>query len=516
MNMAARNAAMVNARQQMLERQYPNFQRGLVRVSPAMSPDQRQILERQYHKAQHLDMLESRSQMPIQCQVTGVGIGIDLQAVERQKRFQQQATLGTLDSRCFNTWQAQPSLPPLTNYQVDAQAQTRECVPHPVNYSGYGRFTLSGSPSSVPSQAHSPNVSSPPLAAGQPYRAPDNGASPVYETPQHSQHPLYGADSSHHLTPSQLGGDDDRARINAERTRIEEARAAAKQPPAPPNFRHEHRMSSSSAYPFKPPEELKARKQERDLVAHTSASQLDGGFLPRSPHVAEEQLPAFQNQPLQHAGPPDQAGAHDLPPPSFINPNATQLNPEKNHVFSDSPAVVTSVAAAHRESMPTLPAESLSDPNRGRPPLPQESSRPAVPAYSPHLVEAISPRQILPDGQSANDRDVPVIYQQWREGGGFWGDVADYFIKGHLKRRSVHRSPWTNNSIQDPAPGGATSLQVGNVDKVPLDGGEHHRNKSLADEFYDCLSEENRAKIDQVRSGSDDGMRVVASGEKGD
>lgn len=86
------------------------------------------------------------------------------------------------------------------------------------------------------------------------------------------------------------------------------------------------------------------------------------------------------------------------------------------------------------------------------------------------LAESMQPRALLADGLPANDRPIPAAWTHWQQDGGFWGNVAEYFAERHTQGLGVYRSPYQSTTAG-----------------------------TLADLYYDGLSEQQRALIDRQR-----------------
>jgi hypothetical protein len=476
-NMAARNAAMVSQRQQMLDRQFSQVQRlphamsntGHSMVRPQPSLDQRQILERQHQKAQQLDMQE-RPYGTSQTPRPGSDIGIDMRAVERQRQFQLQAAQ---QSRNYNDWHGRVSLPSLHNYQgllpiQNHASSTSTSVPPYSNYTQYTSLHHSQSPMQNYHQSQTPPAPTQPLQAAH-QSSQHNMDSPTPMPIVHQEkYPQIGQSNQMVGPMDPVGAYEDRIRIQNERARIEQVRAAANQHPDD-GFQHERRISGSTSFPFKPPEELKAQKEERE-ANQSPSSRPSSGYMPHpSPTIKTEQHPSYQY--------------HDLPqqhPPSFIDPNATQFSPPMSSVYPSSTMMGPPAAPFCKPSMSIniSPSESRNTHSSAGPMGSQQQL--GMQAPSEKLRAALIPPQMLPGGNEAKNMLVPAVYRHWSEAGGFWGGVADYFTRSRRSCPTVYRSPYTGE------------------EGVERDG--KHRG-GLALEFYDRLREEDKAKIDAVRNG---------------
>ena len=78
---------------------------------------------------------------------------------------------------------------------------------------------------------------------------------------------------------------------------------------------------------------------------------------------------------------------------------------------------------------------------------------------------------------------------QWKKGGGFWAGVADYFSRSHIESTNVYQSPYTAEGVKKE---------------------ESLGQNGLARDFYEKLTSEDKAKIDEarMRKGVDAGKGV--------
>jgi hypothetical protein len=483
MNMAARNAAMVSQRQQMLDRQFPQIQRspypmpsiGHSWVRPQPSPDQRQILERQYRKAQQLDMQE-RPYGTSQPLKSTSGIGIDIQAVERQRQFQLQATQ---QSRGYTDWQGRVSLPALQNYQglPPTPNQMPPNSPSPAHYSPHAQYTSSHSQSPMQNHRQSPNTTGPTQPVPEARQASQlsmNQSIPI-QTGHDQPYPQLGQSPSPVQRMDPVGAYEDRIRIQNERARIEQVRAAANQNPAD-GFQHERRISASAPFPFRPPEEQKAQMDERGAHQSPPSRPSSGYMKHHSPTLKHEQHSTYQYQNLQQQHPPVQHQSDGHHPPSFIDPNATQISPPSaSSMYSASTLMGPPAAPFRRSSLSanTPPSQSHNEYDSNENVKFQQRS--LVQQPSDKLLAALTPRPLLPSGRPENDVLVPEDYRKWSDTGGFWGGVADYFIGSRRLSPTVYTSPYAGKDC------------VEEDKKIQ---------KGLASEFYDRLGDEDKAKID--------------------
>lgn len=488
-NMAARNAAMVSQRQQMLDRQFSQAQRspysmsntGLSTVRPQPSLDQRRILERQHQKAQQLDMQE-RPYGASQTERPGSGIGIDLQAIERQRQFQLQAAQ---HSRNFNDWHGRISLPTLQNYQGLPPIQNH-ASPTSISVTPYSNYTPYASPHHSQSPMQNYYQSPTPLAPMEPVQAAHqpsqhNGDPPTpIQIAQNEKYPQVGPSNQMVRRMDPVGAYEDRIRIQNERARIEQVRAAANQRPDD-RFQHERRISGSSSFPFKPPEELKAQKEEREANQSPSSRPGSGYMSHHSPTSKNEQHPSYQYHNLQQQDSHIQHQSEGHHPPSFIDPNATQFSPHLSSEYPSSTMMGPPPAAPFCKpsmSINILPSESRNAHDSAEHMGSQQ--QPGMQPPSEKLLAALIPPAMLPGGKEVKNMLVPAVYRTWSEAGGFWGGVADYFTRSRYASPSVYKSPYAGE-----------------------DGVEEDKKgrQGLALEFYHRLREEDKAKIDAVRNG---------------
>lgn len=499
-NMAARNAAMISQRQQLLEQQHRQPQRqpySMVNAvaplaRPQVSPDQRQILERQQQRAQQLDMQERpygtahETQRPVPG--VGGGIGIDMQAVERQRQFMQNAAKESRNYKewSYDGWSAGQgmSLPPLHNYRgFPPTQQAPLSSPPEAPYHDYKPYTSPAGPHATMQSYHRPSET---LALVQPSQQSHQGPTvsdtrlptqSVNEQPHHDQMGEVVA-PAHRMDP--VGAYEDQIRIQNERARVEQVRAAANQLPTD-SFQHERRISGSISFPFKPPEELKAQKEVREAVEHSQSRPGSGYLQHQSPPVKQEQHPTFHYHSLQQQPP-----SHILPdtqhPLSFINPNATQIRPStSSSSYSSVLNMGPPSAAFHRSSISNITMDapmSLSRAQHDPIQVAKFHQRSMIQPPSHKLLAAMTPLPRLSNGRAINDRPLPDEYVQWKKGGGFWGSVADYFNRSHVESTNVYRSPYAAEGAKKE---------------------EALANNTLALEFYDKLTSEDKAKIDEAR-----------------
>lgn len=96
---------------------------------------------------------------------------------------------------------------------------------------------------------------------------------------------------------------------------------------------------------------------------------------------------------------------------------------------------------------------------------------------SPRLMAAVAVRAYAPNGLPVNDRMVPEQLVMWQQRGGFWGKVANYYVKKHEVQAPIYRSPFA----------------------AKPEGGP-----STAETFYQGLSETAKQEVDKFK---ETGMR---------
>ena len=487
-NMAARNAAMVSQRQQMLDRQFPQTQRppysipntGYSIVRPPPSLDHRQILERQHQKAQQLDMQERPYGTPLS-QGSVSGIGIDMQAVERQRQFQLQAAQ---QSRNYNDWQGRVQLPSLQNYQglpplqnhVSPNSASTAQYPHHTHYVSPGH-----SQSSMQNYYQSSNSADSTQSVQAAQQAPHHrNESAAVQTVHNEPFPQASQNTApaHHMDP--VGAYKDRIRIQNERARIKQVRAAANQDPDG-GFHQDRHFSGSTSFPFKPPEELKAQKEEREAQQSPPSRPSSGYMQHHSPTIRHERPSTYQHQSLQQQPSPmrPQSGGHH--PLSFIDPNATQIShPTTSTMYCPTemgPPTASICKPPMSTNTPLDQSRNVHDSDeKGK-----HQQRFVVQEPSDKLLAALTPLPVSSKGHPVNEKLVPQVYHKWSKAGGFWAGVADYFAESRRERPTMYKSPYT-------VEGGAEE--------------DEKDRKSLALAFYDRLDDEDKAKINSLRNGN--------------
>ncbi len=487
-NMAARNAAMVSQRQQLLDQQYrqkppySTINPANPVIRPQISPDQQQILERQHQRAQQLDMQDQQYGNAQQPPKPVSGIDIDTQAVERQRQFTLQAAQ---QSRSYNSWSPNASLPPMQDYRglPPIQGLSSAGNTSSTQYNSYGRYNApTGVQAFMPSYTLAPN---PAAAAHNPEQAHQTALfgsrAPVSMHTAREQQPYNQVSQAASPVPRMdpVGAYEDRLRIQNERARVEQVRAAANQLPADAS-QHERRISASASFPFKPPQELKAQKEEREAIEQSQSRPGSGYLQHHSPPLKQEPSSTYHYQPLPRQS-SNQSVLDTQPRPSFINPNATQIRPTSSSSTYPSAMTMGPPPAPFRSSsfsgtaIDAAISQSHMHHQSNETTRPQQ--RPMVQPPSDKLLATLAPLPRLPDGRPTNDKPVPEAYQQWSNSGGFWAGVGDYLIKSHVESARVYRSPYAAEDAKQDASSGS----------------------GLALDFYGKLSAEDRAKIDEVR-----------------
>lgn len=482
MNAAREKIAVSPAPLQRKDSQY----RDILTGQEAKANEQARILQRQQAKAQQLDNGDDRFKSPTP------GIGIDREAVERQRQFQ---ALASQQSRHM-------SVPQMPNQYGHATQLSSSGSPLDAQFTGqhspqYSQSLMnqhdlhrSSSHGQQPSTSMMPIAPSPTLSQQSPQM---NGAGrfPAYVLQSHMQFPYQVTASSPNSYPNDI------ERFRNEAARIEDIRTAANQPPAPPPSAavERQRRISNPAYPFKSPDQIKARKEAEK---HSPPGSRPGSsYLQGSPIIKQEGYSASSMVDPQH-------------PPQFINPNATQISPpgssagrhsasnsitgtpvmmgpplppQKQRSMSSSLHDATGFATPGMSAISGyVPRRSMYDPLYKASQAPQPI-QPPQPRYTPVrapmaepcelLIAGLQPRATTPNGLPMNDRVVPEQFTTWQQKGGFWGKVATYYMTRHEAAASVYRSPF-----------------------MP----KNEPSASLADSFYYGLPEAGQVKIDQEKS----------------
>jgi hypothetical protein len=500
-NALARNAAMAAQRQQMLERHYrltqglpispsgatfdrpapsyqtwkqpaplPQYRPLQIRENVPMTNAQntpahyQQILARQQIKAEQLDNHQSPYQPP------SPSIGIDQQAVERQRQFQLQATQQSRGMS--NEWSAGRTLPPLMKYgtlpdyshinpsqpgyasRPQAATYTNDWM-HPGNELRRTSFGSHSPSPMMPQMSDSPHPQSPTL---------HNGSQDYPQWPQPQQ---YNGSYTHNgqmsSNPESMSGS---LQTHADQIRPGSSGVLAPQTPPMTAEIERHRRISNPAYPFKSPEKLKAQK-EAEKISPGSA------FPIVSPRVKTEHSYSRPGTSASMVDPDN--------PPQFIDPNETQITPPqtshgRSRVSSMSQYPVWPQAHALAQPYHFVQQQPQAEPpndfsefiNVNNPPTQPNPLR--IVPMSASLANSLQPRPWLANGLPANDRPVPTAWALWQQEGGFWGGVAEYFAERHEGGVGVYLSPYQS---------------------VPSGG--------LAEGFYEGLDGEGRESIDRQR-----------------
>ena len=520
-NVAARNAAMVNMRpgqmqplpgqqgyrpiqlgpqqqrfaqqsqsagmnSQNPDRRGPNSQfKDQVIGDEAKANAQLRILQRQQAKAQHLD---SQNGQP------SPNIGIDRDAFERQRIFQQQASQRS-SSASYDGNGLSPSLKqyhePLPNYNTIGQGGSfgNQGRPQQPQYSNEWMNPVTHRPSTSGQHQYSTAMHShsPQQGLGQSPGLRNGGFFQSFDQQSHMQSPHQY--SSNGYTPQYHEAD----RIRGETARIESIRAQANQPPLPPPSAavERQRRISNPAYPFKSPDQIKAQKEGK---GSPPGSRPGSSYTMASPNMNTNASMDVSN------------------PPQFINPNATQISPPGSSAgrrsASNSMSMPAGVMGPPMQPqrprtmsnnmmdaapfpmayLPTVssyvPRRSMYDPLRHHAPQPMwpmqatfQQIRAPMAEPSPLLVNAIAARSYAPNGMPVNDTIAAEQLMIWQQKGGFWGKVANYYIKKHDMQAAMYRSPF------------APKLESG---------------VSTANAFYEGLSYEGKQK---VRDTKENGMQ---------
>jgi hypothetical protein len=484
----------------------PSQYRDLVTGQEARLNQQARILQRQQAKAQQLDAADRVNT------ITPSSIGIDHDAVQRQRQFQQEASQ---HAKHMKEWSKDPSLPPLKQYdqfpnfhpmdtpgRYGGPAMMQSNIrPQQYQYSndwmsagagthnnGFGASQNTGMNSMLTphfNRPQSPSVSN----ATTPF--------PAYVPQPHIPFP-YQSHSSPDPGSIGIGG-------AYAAPRLENIRAAANQPPPPPPSAEVERQRriSNPAYPFKSPDQIKAQKEAEKNSP--PGSRPSSSYMLPSPRLQHD---GYMNSsssasPVQPLDPQN--------PPQFINPNATQISHPGSSTghrstrgsfsgFGTPTSTTPPVPAGLRKSQSVdmtfdmipfhsqslsldhryPPKRSLYDPLSSAAAFPQSKPQPAEPPMAPasrQLIESLEKRPMGPNASlQLNDRAVPKQLLDWQVRGGFWGRVAGYFIQKHQTAAMVYKSPFMA------------------MDSQGSDG-------TLAERYYNSLEPEQRVRIDNFRQG---------------
>lgn len=487
--------------------------RDMIAGQEARFNEQTRILQRQAAKSQQLDAADRANSSSL----SHTGIGIDHDAVQRQRQFQTQASQ---HAKHMTEWSNDPSLPPLKQYN--------ESFPSFQNGDGASRFGGSSMMNSaMRSQQYNyssdwmtpnlPNggsgfVSTPnsgmnsmlPVFGPQPSPSSTNHAFPSYIQQSHVQFPYQ---TNEHHSSGTMGST---STFPNHGSPLDNIRAAASQPPPPPPSAEVERQRriSNPAYPFKSPDQIKAQRE--------AGKNTPPGSRPTSSYTIPS--PRVQHDSYLHTGSSDSAMQVLDPqnPPQFINPNATQISPPGSSAgrrsargsfsglglqSSMAPPLQTGsrrsqsmsmamdgfidLAPFPANSMPFsnyVPKRSIYDPlNSSLNPFNQQKqpqiSEPPMAQPSNALARSLEKRPLGSNGLMLNDRPTPKQLVDWQERGGFWGRVSGYYINKHQISATVYKSPFINTGIFGQHPDG-----------------------TLADRYYESLEPDQRGKIDIART----------------
>ncbi|KAI1615270.1 jumonji domain-containing protein 2 [Exophiala viscosa] len=480
----------------------PSQYRDIMTGQEARLNEQARILQRQQAKARQLDAAERANTVPQH------GIGIDLDAVQRQRQFQQQASQ---HAKHMKEWSNDPSLPPLKQYEQFPSFDPMETD------------TRYGGPSTVnannrPQQYHysndwmNPNATNMGSTFGTPQPMGVNPMLPAqptaYQTPAISTVPFPAFVQQPHqqfpyqMGPSQMPGSTGMSG-SYQAPRLESIRAAANQPPPPPPSAEVERQRriSNPAYPFKSPDQIKAQKE--------AEKKSPPGSRPSSSYMLPS--PRMQHDSYMHSS-SSASPAQPLDPqnpPQFINPNATQISPPGSSAghksargsfsgFQTQQMMTPSMSGGIKRSFSMdmtmdlapfpanslplnhyLPKRSMYDPLSNVNMLAQHNFQfpdPPMARPSTQLVESLEKRPVGISGLQLNDHEIPKQLTDWQNRGGFWGRVAGYYIKKHQDAATVYRSPFA-----------AISQQADTA--------------ALAQRYYQSLEPEQRMRIDMSQAG---------------
>ncbi|KIW68430.1 hypothetical protein PV04_04377 [Phialophora macrospora] len=497
--------------------------------------EQARILQRQQAKAQQLVSAEHRPSS-----VGHTSIGVDHDAVQRQRQFQQTASQ---HAKHMKEWSNDPSLPPLKQY---------EPFPSFDSLDNGGRYGPSMMTSNIRTQQYQysndwmdPAAANRSSSAGYPQNTGLDSVLPQYGQPQSpaaSPFPSYVQQS--HLQFPYQGHTNPMPQPSSgpstpyQQPRLDSIRAAASQPPPPPPSAEVERQRriSNPAYPFKSPDQIKAQKE-----AHQNSppgSRPGSSYMLSSPAMQHQQ--SFNMHSGSSSASPAMQPLDPQNPPQFINPNATQISPSGSSAgrrsarnsfstvlgLSSTLTASTNMGLRRTQSMDMMdldmthdmapfPAANLNsmqmqisnyvakrsifDPLNPQnttgsnsqqaksgqvipqliPPPQLLPSLPPMAAPSPLLLQSLEKRPLAPSGLLDNDRPIPTQFAVWQARGGFWGKVSAYYIQKHQGMASVYTSPFRKMDEKRNA----------------WDGKE----KGLAERYFEGLDWELRAKVDEVR-----------------
>jgi hypothetical protein len=511
----------------------PSQFKDMTAAQEARLNEQARILQRQQAKIHQLDSAEHRPNAN-----SHTGIGIDHDAVQRQRQFQQNASQ---HAKHMKEWSNDPSLPPLKQYEpfptfnnMDSTPRYEPATMNPMmrprqlQYSNDWMSPIPGQNSPTFSHLQNTGLNATLTPQYGPRQSPLSSQFPSYVQQSHLQFPYQG--HPNHISPHSSGSS-----TPYQQPRMENIRAAANQPPPPPPSAEVERQRriSNPAYPFKSPDQIKAQKEAQQNSPP--------GSRPGSSYMLASPSMQPQSFNVQHSGSSAASPAMQEPdpqnPPQFINPNATQISPpstsaghrSSRHSFSTGFGLSSTLPpgmglkrsqsmdmmdldmihdmapfpAANFNSMQMqissyIPKRSMFDPLNPvntttsshkrtysqvlpQPILQPQASMPAPPPPmaepSPLLVQSLEKRQLAPSGLLVNDRPIPRQLAEWQARGGFWGKVSGYYIQKHLGMATVYRSPFSQ------------------VSASAWDSKE----PGLAERYYEELTDEERALVDKIR-----------------
>ena len=458
-----------------------------VSVNPENPP--RATFERTPVRSEQLDSEQKpyeykpKAAMPI----SDVGIDVDLQAVERQRQFQKHAAKQSRAYGNYNSWsQKSTGQEPVPEYNSNASSPS----PYSSQLTHHrGNFASSCSPPTFQAGIlfPCPNRAAASTSAGTRYRASNQCPDPVIHSPSWGYHPQGQAWQQGRLDcPLSADGVDltaayeEHQKLRDEHAEIEGNRAAANRLLTDTSGNRPR----SSGYPFKPPEEIQAQREQREREEHHQRSRSSSLLVQHSLPPLESEHQFFRRSPpLQQPQPfvePQQTSG------GFIDPALTQIHPFTLTISTSFPlptanASSTSIMTAVGGTMPTNEAY------HGKKPLFDGSEARPDPKSFVHVGRSMKTPSLFPDGLG-NDRPAPRQYLLWRVQGGKLARVAEYLIAEHTKRRGVYRSPYNT--------GGGVTLFGRSLTRIE---GNEDGAHGLASRFYDGLSVAEMQAVDAER-----------------
>lgn len=481
--------------------------RDMIAGQEARMNEQKRILQRQAIKSQQLDAAESGNAL------SHPTIGIDHDAVHRQRQFQLQASQ---QAKHMTQWSNDPSLPPLKQYSEpfptfqDAEAANQYANSAMLNPGVRQQTFHYGNDWMNQTVTNGDGHYSAPQNAGMNSMLPQFGSqqSPSMSTGaftaynQQAQNQFIFQNSINAIN----GNSGLNSPFQPHPPRIETIRAAASQPPPPPPSAEVERQRriSNPAYPFKSPDQIKAQKE-----ANQSSPP---GSRPTSSYMLPS--PRLQHNNYMHNNSAT-TSVHTLDPqnpPQFINPNATQISPPGTSAghrsargsfsglgvhMSMGPPVQPVLKRSHSMDMDIdlapfpanyLPTSTFTPKRSAFDPLTKnayaltqqkqvQKSEPPMARPSPLLAASLEKRPLGSNGLMLNDRPPPKQLLDWQARGGFWGKVASYYIGRHQEQATIYRSPFSGSSICGP----------------------QQLEPTLAQRYYESLECEQKIKIDEIR-----------------